>query len=187
MKKNSSSANWLQVPVLRITRIHFLLAIAYALQTIVFDSWNLISHQAVSQRWTAIGIFVISDTVLWFLAKLNNDNIMYYRIIVLVLIIADILLAGINVYWERGMASTSVILFSLALITAASLRNRSTLVATATLAAVAYSTAAVRYFNTNYGEGFRVQLWGQVGFYSALFFIITLLLMAVVNIPKNSS
>lgn len=160
--------------------------LAYALQIIVFDSWNLIPHEAVSQRWTAIGALAVLNTVLWFFAKINYDRPIYYIGLIMSIVIADIVLAGFTVFWERGMASASVILFVLAILSASVIRSRTLILATAALSAVGYSTAIVRYFNLNYGEGFRVQLWGQVSFYSALFFIFALVIMAAMSLSKDS-
>jgi len=83
------------------------------------------------------------------------------------------------------MASLSVSLFFVPIIIVAALRSQGLLVATALLSGAAYSTAAVRYFNDNYGEGFRVQLWGTVVFYSFVFFVMAWLLIAVLHTPKR--
>jgi len=158
--------------VTRITRVHFLYIAAYMLSIIVFDSWNLITHEAVLQRWTAAGALLIVNTVVWYLcrAKLQNENI--YKVLLAVLLICDILFAAVNVYWQRGMASKSVMLFVVPVISAGLTKSRSLLLATTTISAAAYSIAAVRYFYENYGQGFRVELYGEVFFYSALLFVI---------------
>jgi hypothetical protein len=163
--------------LLRIVRVHFLYVAVYMLSIIIFDSWNLISHEAVLQRWTLAGSLLIINTIIWYLCKvrLNNDNI--YRILLAVLIIADILFAAINVYWQRGMASKSVMLFVVPIVSAALIRSRSLLLATASLSAAAYSMASVQYFYENYGQGFKVELYGEVFLYSATFFILAGLLM----------
>lgn len=186
MRKQKVAQSLLQVSAIRVTRVHFLFILIFALQIIIFDSWNLIPHEAVSQRWTAIAVIASLNTVLWFFAKINFDRPIYYIGVIMSLVFADIVLAGFSVYWERGMASTSVVLFVLALLSASVIRSRTIVLATAALCSVGYSTAAVRYFNSNYGEGFRVQLWGQVGFYSALFFIFSLIIIVSLNLSNES-
>lgn len=183
-KKSVTSQNWLQTTAVRVTRVHFLYIAAYIVATIVFDSWNLYTHQAVSQLWTAAGVLLAINTILWYLARMKNSNGSFYVAIVLVLINADIFFASYNIWWQHGLASKSVMLFAVPIVTAATLRSRSTLLATTTLSAVAYSTVSVRYFYTNYGFSYRVELWGTIGFYSAVMFILALLLMVMVN-PKN--
>lgn len=158
--------------VLRITRVHYLYIAAYMFSIIIFDSWNLIEHEAVLQRWTAAGALLIVNTIIWYIcrAKLKNENI--YKGLLMVLLVSDILFAAVNVYWQRGMASKSVMLFVVPVLSAGLVKSRSLLLAATTIAATAYSIASVRYFYENYGQGFRIELYGEVFFYSALLFVI---------------
>jgi hypothetical protein len=183
-KKSKSSNNWLQTAAVRVTRIHFIYIGAYILATIVFDSWNLYTHEAVTQLWTAAGVLLVINTVIWFLARQKYANKSFYVFNVLGLVLADIAFATYNVYWQQGLASKSVVLFIVPIITAAVLRSRSTLLGTTALCAAAYSTISVRYFFENYGQGYRVELWGTIGLYSVVFFILALLLMIIIK-PTN--
>lgn len=185
MAKKSKAVNqWLQTAAVRLTRVHFIFIGVYILSTIVFDSWNLYTHEAVSQLWTAAGILLIINTVVWLLARQNYKDKSLYVFNVLALVLADIAFAAYNVYWQQGLASKSVLLFTVPIVTAAALRSRSILFGTATLCAAAYSTVSVRYFFENYGQGYRIELWGTIGLYSAVFFILALLLMIVIK-PTN--
>lgn len=171
--------------LLRITRVHFLYVAAYMLSIIIFDSWNLITHESVMQRWTLAAALLILNTVIWYLCKvkLKNDNV--YRLLLAVLIAADIVFAAVNVYWGRGMASKSVMLFAVPIISAALIRSRSLLLATTALSAAAYSMVSVNYFNAHYGQGFKVELYGETFLYSALFFILAGLLMISFRAAKD--
>jgi hypothetical protein len=183
-KKSKAVTYWLQTTAVRATRIHFIYIGAYILATIVFDSWNLYTHDAVRQLWTAAGILLVINTILWFLARQNYVNKSLYVFNVLALVLADIAFAAYNVYWQQGLASKSVILFTVPIVTAAMLRSRSTLFGTTTLCAATYSIVSVRYFFENYGQGYRVELWGTIGLYSVVFFILALLLMVIIR-PTN--
>lgn len=163
--------------LLRIARVHFVYIAVYMLSIIIFDSWNLISHEAVAQRWTLAGALLVINTITWYLCKLRLTNQNIYKILLVILILADIAFAAMNIYWQRGMASKSVALFIIPLVSAAMVRSRSLVLATAGLSTAAYSIAAVRYFYDNYGQGFKVELYGEVFLYSALFFVIAGLLM----------
>jgi hypothetical protein len=185
-KKQTSRAGWLQTNAIRVTRVHFLYAVSYMLALVVFDSWNLYTHDAIVQRWTLAAILFILTTVLWYLSRLKFSTDSLYVALVLLLVLADIVFAATNVYWERGMASRSVALFAIPIITAASLRSRSILLASTALSMAAYSLAAVRYFFQHYGEGYRVELWGNLLFYSAVFFVFGWLLMVIIR-PTNES
>ena len=179
-KKSLVVLSWLQTTAIRVTRVHFLFIASYILATIVFDSWNLYTHEAVSQLWTAAGILLAVNTVLWYMARIRFSSSSIYVVIVLLLILADIIFASYNVYWQRGLASKAVVLFTVPIVTSATLRSRSTLLAATLLSAAAYSTTSVRYFFHNYGEAYRVELWGTIGLYSALFFVLACLLLVII-------
>lgn len=183
-KRSTNASNWLQSNAVRVTRVHFVFIAFYILATIIFDSWNLYTHEAVRQLWTAAGILLVVNTVLWYISRLKYLNANIYAFLVLALILADIIFAAYNVYWQRGLASKSVMLFSVPIVAAATLRSRSILLAATTVSAAAYSTVSVRYFFKNYGESYRVELWGTIGLYSAIFFVLAFLLMIII-LPKN--
>jgi hypothetical protein len=185
-EKTKQVLTWLQSTATRVTRVHFLYIAAYMASIIIFDTWNLLAHTAVAQRWTAAGILLVLVTLLWYLAHIKFSNESVYVGLILVLVLADIVFAGFNIYWERGLASKSVILFAVPIITAATLRSRSSLFATATLSVAAYSIAIIRYFNLHYGESFRVELYGYLALFSALFYVLAWLLMIMIN-PKEKS
>ena len=181
-KKQTAS---LQAMAARITNVHFLYIAAYMLSIIIFDSWNLLTHDAVVDFWTAAGAMLVLNTVLWYLARYRFKTESAYRLAILALIVADIIFASFTVYWERGLASSSVILFAVPIVTAAVLRSRNTVLATAILCATGYSIAAVRYFYQHYGESFRVELYGEIGLYSAVFFILAALVLILIK-PAES-
>ncbi|HEY5550049.1 MAG TPA: hypothetical protein VIK37_02530 [Candidatus Saccharimonadales bacterium] len=183
-KKTKTLSHWLQTTAVRVTRVHFVYIGAYILATIVFDSWNLYTHEAVTQLWTAAGVLLVINAVLWLSARQNYANKSLYVFNILALVLADIAFAAYNVYWQQGLASKSVMLFAVPIVTAAVLRSRNILLSTTTLCAAVYSTVAVRYFFENYGQGYRVELWGTIGLYSTVFFIIALLLMVIIK-PTN--
>jgi hypothetical protein len=185
-KKSTSTRDWLQATTTRVTRIHFLYVAAYMASIVVFDSWNLLTHPAVAQRWTAAGALLILDTLIWYVSRIKFSKDSVYIMLLLLLITADILFASFNVYWERGLASKSVMLFAVPIITAATMRSRSTLLAASTLSAAAYSIATIRYFNLHYGESYRVELYGYVGLFCTLFFILAGLLLIIIQ-PKDSA
>lgn len=182
-KKSKATTHWLQTTAVRVTRVHFVYVAAYIASIIVFDMWNLYTHMAIAQLWTAAGVMLAVNTVLWYVARMNFNNTVYAAVILL-LVIADIVFASYNVLWQRGLASKSVMLYTVPIIAAAVLRSRSALLGITTLCAAAYSTVSVRYFFQHYGENYRVELYGTVGFYCAIFFVLAGLL-AVIILPKT--
>jgi hypothetical protein len=182
MAKTKALSNWLQSTAVRVTHIHFVFIAAFIASIVVFDSWNLFTHVEISNRWTAAGILLIVNTICWFVARMKFSGAIVYMALIMLIIIFT---ASI-IYWERGLASKSVVLFAIPIITSATLRSRSALLATASLCAAAYSTSAVRYFNLHYGESFRVELYGYVGLFCASFFILATLLMVII-LPKDKA
>lgn len=184
-KKQTTAAANTRFLLLRITRVHFLYIAAYALSIIIFDSWNLLSHEAVLQRWTLGAVLLVINTIIWYLCKARLQSEMVYRVLLVILLIVDILFAAINVYWQRGMASKAVFLFAVPIITASLAKSRSLLLATTALSAAAYSVSAVQYFYNYYGQGLRVELYGEVAFYSLMFFVLAGLLMVAFRPAKD--
>src|SRR6478735_6430280 len=109
-KKSLSANNWLQTTAVRLTRVHFFYAGAFLLSVIIFDTWNLYTHDAVSQLWTAGGILLAINVILWFCARLKFSNYWLYVAIVVALLVADIAFASYIVYWQRGLYSKAVML-----------------------------------------------------------------------------
>lgn len=163
--------------VLRITRVHFFYILAYMLGIIILDSWNIISHEAVAMRWTAAGTLMVVNTIVWYLCRAKLKNPAIYKALLAALLICDVLFAAINVYWTRGMASKYVFLFVVPIVSAGLSRSRSLLMATTAISAAAYSMSAVQYFYDNYGQGVKAELYGEIVFFSAAFFILAWLMM----------
>jgi hypothetical protein len=177
MKQNKKPEVDIRHVLLRISRVHFFYIAAYTLAIIIFDSWNLLAHEAVTQRWLLAALLLSINTVIWYLCRLRLQNQNVYRVLLWILLTADILFAAYNVYWQRGMASKSVMLFAIPIISAGLSRSRSLLIAISSLSVAAYTLTAVKYFNDNYGQGFRVELYGEITLYSLVFFIIAYLMM----------
>jgi hypothetical protein len=186
MAKANTVTNWLQSTATRVSRIHFLYVAAYIASIIIFDSWNLFTHIEIGNRWTAAGILLIINTICWYVARIKFSSSTIYMFLIMIIIVADIVFAATNVYWERGLASKAVALFAIPLVTSATIRSRSALLATASLCTAAYSISAVRYYNLHYGESFRVELYGYIGFYCTTFFILAALLMVII-LPKDKA
>jgi len=185
-KNTKNSSDSLASTLGRVTKLHFMYIAAYMLSIIIFDSWNLVTYEAVVDFWTAAVALLAVNTILWYSSRLKFKSNSTYRSGILLLILADIIFAALTVYWERGLASSSVILFSVPVVTAAAVRSRSTLLATAALSAGAYSIATIRFFYQHYGESFRVELYGEIALYSAVLFIIAGLLLAITHPSEKS-
>jgi hypothetical protein len=175
---NEPSSNLL----VAVCRIHFLYALVLAVQIILYYAWQLITPQAVLARWVVTAIFLVVVASVWYLAKRDSSEAATRRL-TFALVMADIGLASSNVYMQRGMAARAValyaVLYAVPLIVASILASRSALLITAVACMAAYTTTALAYFVLNFNEGLKIELYGEVGFYCALFFISAWLLRAI--------
>lgn len=165
----------------RTTKIHYAFAGLLALQVIIYDAAKLITPEAVLKRWQVIAGLVVVTTIVWYLAKARLAHEYGYRLLTLALVLTDIAVASAYVYEQRGMASRAVLLYIVAIATVAILKSKSALFATAALSVAAYTTTAVTYFVVNFNEGYKVELYGEISFYSAIFFVVASLIWVAIR------
>lgn len=140
-------------------------------QTIIYDSAKLITPEAVLDRWIATSGILAVTGVIWYLVQSRAGHAGLYKSLLSLIIFSDILLASFLVYSQRGMASNAVFIFIIPIIMSGLLLSRSALYATAVICIAAYSLTAISYFVINFNEGYKVELYGEVGFYSLLMLI----------------
>ena len=151
-----------------LARMSFAAIAIYALFTIILDGGNVITRTMVYRRWILIAILFVVNTIFWAITKKSSS-----RSVVLsglaCLVVAQLALAGFSTYWERGMASMSTVLYALPILSMAYWRSRTFTISAALLAAAVYIFAAEKYFYDFFNEGLRVQLYGEMFFFGALF------------------
>lgn len=171
--------------VLRVARIHFFYVLAFSASIIVFDASQLIAPDAVLLRWKYVAALMVITTAVWYGARLKPKNDSFQKTLLLLLVAADIIFASVLVYADRGMASLAVALYAIPIVSAASLFSRSSVLAAAALSLAGYAFASIKYFVDYFNEGYKVQLYSSIGFYGASFFILALLLVAVIDRGKK--
>jgi hypothetical protein len=154
------------------------------LSIIVFDSGNLITREAIIQRWTLATLLLLVNTAVWFGASQKWQ----FSTSKLPVLLATSLLAfaGFITYWERGMASTSTIFYALPILVIALSKNRHALQAFAILSAGTYAFTSVKYFNDYFNEGYRIQLWGTILLVSTSIAAISWLTMIIAGLRRDS-
>jgi hypothetical protein len=183
-KKQSKNTNDTQLSVTRASRTVYFFIALYMLSIIIFDSGNLITREAIIQRWTLATLLLLVNTAVWFGAsqkwRLTTGKLP------VVLALALLVFAGFTTYWERGMASSSTIFYALPILVIALSKNRHALQAFAILSAGTYAFASVKYFNDYFNEGYRVQLWGTILLVSASIAAISWLTMIIAGLRRDS-
>lgn len=177
--------SWLHLGALRAARLHFVFIALLVTQTVIYDAWKLIAPKALMNRWIAVALLLVITTAVWYVVRSRVRSLLTYKAMLATLILSDIAFASFSVYVQRGMASRAVMLFVIPIILAAVLRSRTALFATATLCAAAYTSTAIAYFVLNFNEGYKIELYGEVGFYSVMFFILASVLWIVVRTTKS--
>lgn len=165
----------LRSSTLRIARAHFFYVLIFAIFVLMYDAWKLVTYDASLQRWTVSVAMMFISTAVWYAARNKVENDSYYKVILMVLVALDIFVAGFTVYVGRGMASRGVALFAIPIIISA-LISRPAIFAAAAFSLSTYWFAAIKYFNTFPSEGYRVELYADLSFYGASFFILAALL-----------
>jgi hypothetical protein len=169
-KKQRESS--LRSGLITFTKLHFVFVLILVGQTILYDAAQLIPPDAVLKRWIAISGLLAVNGIIWYLAKSKAGHRLMYKLLLLLMISADIALAAFSVYTQRGMASRAVLLFIIPIIISGLLLSRSALFAAAILCIAVYSLTAISYFVLNFNEGYKVELYGEVGFYSLIMLLI---------------
>lgn len=176
MVKAKQQMSWLQTNTVRVARLHFVYVFMYALLVIAYDAWNLITAQALVERWTLAVTMLVITTVVWFIARNTALQTNVYRAALATLILLDIYVAGFAVYSGRGMASRGVALFAIPIVISIIYKSRSVLFAVSSLCLATYSYALVRYFGEHPSEGYNIELYADLAFYGASFFLLSALL-----------
>jgi hypothetical protein len=174
----------LQLNSLQVSRVHFAMVAAFIVSTIAADAWNLIPPGSVLQRWTLISIVTMINAVIWYGARNQTRSEFYYKALIYTQIIVDIVMVSLLVYSQRGVDSLAVALYAVPIITASTLLLPSALYATATLSASAYAITAIRYQFLHPGEAYKIELYAELFFYGAVFFVMAALLSIMIRSKK---
>lgn len=180
-KKNSLS---LGPGLLGLCKVHFVLAGLFIAQIVLYDTSKLIEPEAVLDRWFVVSMLLLVSGFIWYFVKSNSGNIISYKALVLTMMLTDWALASFIVYSTRGMASRAVLLFIVPIIISGLLKSKSALYAASIVSIAIYSLTCIAYFTWNFNEGYKVELYGEVGFYSAMFLIVAAFLSTILH-PKQ--
>jgi len=157
------------------------LVLALAISIIVYDSSKLISPEAVLNRWKYCLILFITTIAVWSLARFRKSDILFQKSLIGVIVLVDITVASLIVYADRGMSSVAVVLYAVPITTSALTFNRITVVSTAAFSTSAYAYSTIKYFVDFFNEGYKVQLYSTIGLYGAVFFILAMLLVIIIQ------
>jgi hypothetical protein len=185
-EKPTSKPSLFRKSVIRATRAVYLFVAFYMISIILFDSGNLIVRESIIDRWTFATILLVTNTLVWFGASQKWSNKTLEKLPLVMLSGVLIIFAGYSTYWERGMASTSTIFYTLPILLVALVRNRHAIIASAITSAGVYAYASVKYFNDFFNEGYRIQLWSSILLIVASISTITWIVLILVGLHRDS-
>lgn len=183
-KESPAHRTWLRSALVRLSRIHFILLVAYAITVAVYDSAHLMTPDIIMRRAILVSVILAGTCVIWYASHKEQADSKYYKRLLYALIALDLVLAGFSVYFDRGVASRDVVLFMLPIISSAALINRSAIYGTAIASAAVYFLSAMRYYYIRPNEMLHVELYGMLSFHMLLFFIASALLWVIVRARK---
>lgn len=178
--------HWLQNSLRRVAVVHFGLVILYLGQLIAYDASKLITPDVVLKRWIAASALAVAAAGVYYAARSRASTVGHFKSLTWVLIFTDIAFAVFNVYTQRGMASRAVLLFILPIVVSGILLSRAALFSTAVICVAAYTATAVAYFVNYFNEGYKIELYGEIFFYSGLFILTAALLWANLKTKRHS-
>ncbi|MGI9027540.1 MAG: hypothetical protein ACR2FM_01695 [Candidatus Saccharimonadales bacterium] len=178
--------HWLKNSLVRVAKIQLALVVIYVAQIMAYDAAKLITPEAVLQRWYAVAGLTIVSVGVWYLARGKAATLNHYKLLTWLIILTDIAFAVFNVYTQRGMSSRSVALFFIPIIISSILLSRVALFTTAILCVAAYTTTAVAYFVNYFNEGYKIELYGEISFYSSLFLLAAALLWVALKSKRHT-
>jgi hypothetical protein len=164
----------------RVAKLHVVVGVIFMLQIIIYDAGKLITPEVVLKRWIISGILVLAGIVCWYLARLNDSTKVILNL-AWFLIAIDMVVGSFSIYTQRGMASRAVLLFVLPILVAGALRRWGMIYLTAVISVITYTTTAVAYFVLNFNEAYKLELYGEIGFYSALILVVAGMVWALVR------
>ncbi len=173
MTKKQAESKRLQQATLRVTRLGFVFVGIYAISTLIYKLWKLMTPDILMQRWIICLVVLSITSTLWWFSRSRNLSAVYYKGIIMLQILMYLGVASYSIYAERGMASNSIILFTIPLIIVALEYNTKALLATTALCILVYSSTAIKYFRDFPSEGYKVELYGGIMFYASILILIS--------------
>ena len=174
----------LQAKVKKICKISFGFSALFSLAIVLSDAWNLITPTIVLQRWIAIALFTVVTALIWYAVSYKSKSQLYYHLLTLAQMLVYVITITYVVYSQRGIASRAVALYAIPILLTAITKKRTMIYLTATICTVFYALASVRYFYANYGQAYKAELYVEVGFYCAIFFVVAALCSAITSAKR---
>lgn len=178
---NKIKTSDLRTKTRRVAKLHFVYVFLLAVQLIAYDAAKLITPETTLKRWLSIAVLLIITSIVWYISKDLLGQASTLKKLIFTLIVTDIAMASFLIYLTRGMASKAVILYAIPILVSSVLARRSAVITTACISIAAYVSTAIAYFVLNFNEGYKIELYGEIGFYSAIMLLFSALIWVFIR------
>ncbi|HSX46571.1 MAG TPA: HAMP domain-containing sensor histidine kinase [Patescibacteria group bacterium] len=124
---------------------------------------------------TTVSVGLVINLVIWSLTKLKNRHVRYYQVIAVVQLCLDVSLAAIVIYTSGGLTGRGTALFAIPVVGAGLLFGQGFAYFAAALSSIGYGLSLALYRHTHPGVYQLHRITLPVVFYSAVFFIIAII------------
>lgn len=168
--------------LLKFLKLNFAVILTYGIFTTLYEAWQLITPYALMVRWILFCLVIVLASLIWLYVRRQTSPRAVKRAVAS-LIAANIAFVSANIYFERGMASRAVMLYSLPIIAAGLFRSKSATFLSALFCALAYSLSAIWYSVVHPSEGYKIEIYGTIIFYCTFMFVMA----GLVNLLSSNS
>lgn len=172
-------AHQLQQNTIRLVRVQLFYTLVFVASIIVLDAWNVVTQETILERWFIAVIMAVVTAGIWYASRQKSNQAWYYQLLISGFIVLNTMVATYSVYAQRGIASRSVFLYVIPIAMSVMLLSRAAIFATTTVAAALYALVCVNYFYLNPGQAYKAELYGELGFYIGLMYVVAALLWAI--------
>lgn len=180
-KQKLAESKRLQKASLNTSRLGFVFIAIYAATVLIYKLWKLVTPNILQQKLFVIIIMTMVTLSIWWFSRIRKLAPSTYKVLIFLQALMYIIVAGYNIYTERGMASNSIILFVIPLTVVALAFNGKSLLATALISSAVYAGVAIKYFMNFPSEGYKVELYGGIVFYTSIIYLISAMLWLLIR------
>ena len=136
------------------------------------QAWGLQTREVLNTQWAALAVTTAVFALLAILSFKPKQSYTYYVSILLLQSLAYIFFISLIIYYQRGMASNAIVLYSLPIIAMMLSRTAVAIFAVSIASITGYTLAILKYFQDFPSEGYKIELYGQMLFYGFILLLI---------------
>jgi len=162
-----------------ITTLLFIVSFASFL--LANQLWKLQTPDVLRRQLIATGIVAVFFILLAIFSFKKRSTYSFNISILLMQSLIYVAFVSYAIYNQRGMASTAVILYAIPIISIAISRTAVAIFTVSAASIFGYTLATFKYFQDFPSEGYKIELYGQIAFYSFVLLLIAYAMKIVLD------